>query len=204
MSNLTTIVASLADVFDHLQLRFAVGGALANNFWGVVRTTYDIDCLIALPAVKYQMLADQLAASGCFARDDGGEFVPVTVPRLRKQVQQHSVIECFQHDVRIELFVPIVPLQEEILRRAVMLPLGNREVPITTAEDLILLKLAFHRAKDVQDVRGILWVQRGRLDLDYLRHWSARTHEADVQQELERLIADYYRQEEENDQQLRG
>jgi hypothetical protein len=72
-----------------------------------------------------------------------------------------------------------------------MTPIGGREVPITTAEDLILLKLAFHRAKDLQDVRGILWVQRGRLDLDYLRHWSAKSHEKDVQQELEQLIVEY-------------
>ena len=71
--------------------------------------------------------------------------------------------------MRVEFFVPAVPLQEEILRRAVPLTLGGRPVPITTAEDLILLKLIVHRVKDLLDVRGILWLQRGRLDLDYLR-----------------------------------
>jgi hypothetical protein len=53
------------------------------------------------------------------------------------------------------------------------------------------LKLIFHRIKDLQDVRGILWVQRGKLDLEYLRKWSARTNEPTVQQELEQLIAQY-------------
>ena len=67
----------------------------------------------------------------------------------------------------------------------------NREIYVTTAEDLILVKLVFHRVKDLLDVRGILWVQRGRLDLDYLRHWSARSHEPDVQREMEQLIEEY-------------
>ncbi len=49
------------------------------------------------------------------------------------------------------------------------------------------------RSKTLQDVRGILWVQRGRLDLDYLRRWSERSLEVKVQQELERLIDDYSR-----------
>ena len=98
----------------------------------------------------------------------------------------------------MELFVPVVPLQEEILRRAVVLPLDDREIPVTTAEDLILLKLAFHREKDLHDVRGILWVQRRRLDLDYLKHWSARTLEDPVQRELETLIKEYAGRSEES------
>lgn len=192
MPNLIDLVTALADSFDRLGLQFALGGALANSFWGIVRSTYDIDCLVAVPAVKYQMLADELAAIGCQLSGDGSERVPVSALQLREHALKHGLIECFRDEVRLELFVPIIPLQDEILRRAVLMPLGERKVPITTAEDLILLKLAFHRIKDIQDVRGILRVQRGRLDLDYLQRWSAKTHETNVQQELEQLIADYY------------
>ena len=62
---------------------------------------------------------------------------------------------------------------------------------ITTAEDLILLKMAFHRQKDLADVRGVLRVQRGRLDREYLRSWAGQMLEDEVQQELESLIAEY-------------
>ena len=191
MPNLIDLVDQLAEAFDRLQVRYAIGGALASNYWGIVRATQDIDCLIALPAIKYQVLADELAAMGCVLHDDASRDVPITVPRLREQVQNHKLVECFCDSVRIELFVPAVPLQDEILRRAIPVRVGGRDVLMTTAEDLILLKLVFHRLKDLQDVRGILWVQRSRLDLNYLRHWSARTHEPNVQKELEQLIADY-------------
>jgi hypothetical protein len=62
-------------------------------------------------------------------------------------------------------------------------------VPLT--EDLILLKMAFHREKDVGDVRGILRVQQTRLDLDYLRRWALEMLEDAVQRELDMLIAEY-------------
>jgi predicted nucleotidyltransferase len=191
MPNLIELIGTLAEMFTRLQIRFAVGGALANNYWGIVRTTQDIDCLIALPAIKYQLFADGLTAIGCVLPDDVSEEVPITVPRLVKQVQDHKYIECFHNSVRIELFVPAVPLQEEILRRAIVVDLGGHRVPITTAEDLILLKIAFHRIKDLLDVRGILWVQRGKLNLEYLSLWSQRSLEPEAQNELEQLIAEY-------------
>jgi predicted nucleotidyltransferase len=193
MRNLIDVAVSFADIFDHLQLRFAIGGAIANNYWGIVRTTRDVDCLISLPAIKYQLFADSLRAIGCELRDEDGQPIAITVPQLLQEFQQRKLIECVYQSVRVELFVPAIALQDEILRRAVPIRMRDREVPITTAEDLILLKLAFHRPKDLQDIRGILWVQRGRLDLDYLRNWSARTHEPQTQQELEQLIAEYSR-----------
>ena len=193
MPNLIEIVGRFAEVFDRLQIRFAVGGALANNYWGVVRTTKDVDCLIALPAIKYQLLADELVTIGCSLCDEQGQLAPVSVVPMLEQARQRKFIECVYQSVHVELFVPIVPLQEEILRRAIRMRIGDREAPITTAEDLILLKLVFHRTKDVLDVRGILWVQRGKLDLDYMKYWSARTLEENVQQELEQLIAEYSR-----------
>jgi hypothetical protein len=187
---------------DRLQLRFAVGGALANNYWGILRATEDVDCLISLPAIKYQMFADELTSLGFSLRLGDGTDVPATVPLLREQVANRKLIECSypldEEQIRVEFFVPAVALQDEILQRAVPIKVQNREIRVTTAEDLILLKLVFHRDKDLRDVRGILWVQRGKLDTDYLRLWSARAHEPEVQKELEQLIEEYSRVKREN------
>ncbi len=68
------------------------------------------------------------------------------------------------------------------------MPLGARMVKMTTAEDLLLLKMSFHRQKDLLDVRGILRVQSAKLDLGYVRRWSAQMLTDEVQRELEQMI----------------
>lgn len=191
MQHLLRLIVGLTDVFERLGLRYAFGGALANNYWGIVRTTQDVDCLVLIPAMQYQRLADELAGMGCVFRDELGKDEPVTVVGMRRQEQQRKLIELWQGDARAELFVPFLPLQHEILRRAVRLPFENCTINVTTAEDLVLLKMVFHRPKDLIDVRGILWTRRENLDLNYLRTWSARMLQDDVAAELDQLVRDY-------------
>jgi len=62
-------------------------------------------------------------------------------------------------------------------------------IRITTAEDTILLKMAFHRQKDIQDIKGILHVQKWHLDMTYFRKWGVEVLEATAIQELDDLIA---------------
>ena len=191
MQHLLPLIDGLAGIFERLGLRHAFGGALANNFWGIVRTTQDVDCLVLIPAILYQRLADELTSIACVLRDESGNEQPISVAAMRHQERDRKLIELWQGDARAELFVPFLPLQDEILRRAVRLPFQNRTIPVTTAEDLVLLKMVFHREKDLIDVRGILWVQRGKLDINYLRQWSGRMLKDDVAAELEQLIREY-------------
>jgi predicted nucleotidyltransferase len=166
MPDLIQLVAELAAAFDRLKLRYALGGALATSYWGIERSTQDIDCLAAISAVSYQALADALAEIGCEQLDDAGNAVAIDATRMREQAGRRHLIEFVRRGVRVKIFVPVVPLQNEILKRAVLVPVASQQVPVTSAEDLVLLKMAFHRQKDLQDIRGILRVQRERLDFE--------------------------------------
>jgi predicted nucleotidyltransferase len=128
---------------------------------------------------------------GIVSQDAHGYDIPLSVPEMREQANDRKLIQIFRQRLKAELFVPFIPLQDEILRRAVTVRLEHRNVRMTTAEDLILLKMTFAREKDIRDIRGILWVQRGNLNLDYLRTWSGRMLEDHAQQELENLIQEY-------------
>jgi hypothetical protein len=59
---LADVVLRVADVCEELAISYAIGGAVAVSFWGVPRTTQDADCLVAVPAVAYQRLANALNA----------------------------------------------------------------------------------------------------------------------------------------------
>jgi hypothetical protein len=66
------------------------------------------------------------------------------------------------------------------------------QLPLSSAEDTLLMKLAWYRAggevseRQWNDVRGIIAVQGDRLDRRYLAHWAAYLKVADLlQQALE-------------------
>lgn len=185
---LADVVLRLADVLEHLGVPYALGGAVATSFWGVPRTTQDADCLVAVPAVTYQRLADALNAKG-FVIDGSSTPQVVTVEALLQQVRDDKYMTLACRATSVELFVPVVPLQHSILKRAVTRLFHGHDIRVTTAEDLILLKMAFHRQKDLLDVRGILHVQKGRLDMPYLRSWSGQMLEEPAARELDELIA---------------
>ena len=187
---LADVVLRLGSLFEHLGVPYAIGGAVAVSFWGVPRTTQDADCLVAVPAVAYQRLADALNTQG-FVIDVSPSPQPVTVEALLQQVRDDQYMTLVCRATSVELFVPIVPLQHSILKRAVGRSFHGHTIRVTTPEDLILLKMAFHRHKDLQDIKGILHVQKGQLDLAYLRHWSARMLEASSARELDELITTY-------------
>jgi hypothetical protein len=61
-------------------------------------------------------------------------------------------------------------LEERFLERAIIVDFGDGvRVPVISPEDLIVTKLLSARAKDIDDVRGILRERRGRLDLASIR-----------------------------------
>jgi hypothetical protein len=54
----------------------------------------------------------------------------------------------------------------------------RRPVWLATAEDVVLHKLYWNRItpsdRQLGDVAGVMEVQRGKLDEDYLRHWAGQ------------------------------
>jgi hypothetical protein len=181
----------LADIFDGLSLKFAFGGAIAQNYWGTVRATQDIDLLIALPRIRFGEMESALNEAGFTMADPSGKSVPVTVAAMVQEEQDRHLFTVYCNLVKAEIFLPFLPIQHSILRRAVKVSLGERQAPITTAEDLILLKMAFHREKDIWDIRSILWNQKGELDLPYLRQWASQILAQDRADELEGWIRQY-------------
>ena len=84
--------------------------AVATSFWGVPRTTQDADCLVAVPAIAYQRLADALNATG-FVMERSPDPQHVTVEALLQQVREDKYMTLACRATSVEMFIPVVPLQ---------------------------------------------------------------------------------------------
>ncbi len=67
--DLLEVAGILADLFERLKAPYAIGGAIAQNFWGVIRATQDVDLLVSLPRIRFEELRGALAGAGFASLD---------------------------------------------------------------------------------------------------------------------------------------
>ncbi|HLE83827.1 MAG TPA: nucleotidyltransferase [Thermoanaerobaculia bacterium] len=83
-------------------------------------------------------------------------------------------------------------LEEEFLAHRRFVDLGGLEVPVISPEDLVVTKILAGRPKDLEDVRGVLREQSGRLDLQrsrrFLRMLEQALDRSDLLPVLDRLL----------------
>jgi predicted nucleotidyltransferase len=70
--------------------------------------------------------------------------------------------------------------------------LEGLQLPVCTAEDLIVHKAIADREKDWMDINGIVFRQRGRLEADYVRDWLRQFGEVLEKPHLVRRFDDLY------------
>ena len=140
-------------------IRYAIIGGIALIQHTRVRTTDDIDALLAVPQIQMAPLFEALAARG-FALD---------VERATREFRDGGMVSLRYGDVIVDLLRPVIPAYSHVLDRAVETQILGHRVRIGSAEGLIVTKLMAMRPQDESDVRDLLAAYAGRLDLDFVR-----------------------------------
>ncbi len=176
------VVARLARTFEDLAIRYVVGGSLASSLYGIPRATQDVDLVaeIELPHVE----AFTSALAGDFYVDAG--MIRDAI-RRRASFNVIHLATMFKADV----FIPRGDAwSHEELSRARFeqfeTKVGRVTIRFASAEDTLLHKLTWYRlgneVSDRQwgDVLGLLKVQSGSLDCEYLEHWARLLNISDL------------------------
>jgi len=139
----------------------AFGGAIAYAYHGEPRATRDIDLNVFLPSTDPLPALDALSAIG------------VTVDRdaARERIRRDSQVRLRWGPVPVDLFFSQLAFHDACQRRVQLVPFGDIEIPILSAEDLTVCKIAFDREKDWLDVREMLAIQGERFDARYVAEW---------------------------------
>ena len=189
MYDLDVAFRLLVEALDRLQIPFYVVGSVASSAYGVIRTTNDVDLIAGIEPRHVASLVAKL----------GREFYadPDMIHEALRTGRAFNLIH-YASSYKFDIF-PIGPdpyqqIQfERVVRRPISLG-GSEpfEVPLASAEDTLLSKLAWYRAggevseRQWSDIRGIVEVQRERLDRPYLTRWAAHLGVADL---LDRAMA---------------
>lgn len=181
--SLDDIFRRAVDVVESNRISYLVYGGLAVPAWGETFATDDVDLVIRL--------GEEEAARLMAGLRQAGFHVPSRAEALFF-IDTWFVASLEGRDV--DFAWGATEFDAQALRRAVKLRLYDRDVPIATAEDLILYKLVSYRRKDLIHVEDILIRQEGKLDLSYLRDWARRIAEAtgkfEVPSTLEKMLAE--------------
>jgi hypothetical protein len=157
-------------------------GSMASNYWGIPRTTHDLDFVVQLPVAAVPLILR--------AFSDDFYLEEIAVRGVFQPPHQFNAIDT-RSALKVDFWLSLPePFPREMLRRRVQVTLFREPAWIATAEDVILHKLIWNRIspspRQLGDAAGVVAVQADALDKTYLREWAQRENVCD---ELERLLS---------------
>ena len=156
------------EVIDRLNqsgIAYALVGAFSSSYWGIPRSTKDADFVLQLSGAEINRLWDIFQPD--FVVSDQLTFETLTGSH-KLEIRHPDAVFI------VELFLLSADLhhQERFARRKLIQVFG-RDIWMPTAEDVIIQKIRWARAKDLEDAGNVLAVQGDVLDFDYIRRWCA-------------------------------
>lgn len=167
---------------NRLSAAYMLTGSMASNYWGLPRTTHDIDFVVHFPPAY----APQFSAA--FA--DGFGIDEFAIRQAYNPPYQFNAIDT-RSAIKVDFWMLRPdPFEENAFSRRVKKHAFGEEASLATAEDVILHKLRWNAItpsqRQLNDAAGVVIVQGAALDLDYLRTWALKIG-ADAM--LERVLA---------------
>jgi hypothetical protein len=167
IDNLQAVLADVTSRLEQASTPYMVSGAIAGNYYGLPRSTTDIDIVVRLAP----------GDAGCIAESFRPDYVvsEEAKPDALSVSSQFSLI----HLHRIVKFDLILKRADDFgdqeFSRRRRADIGGVPAWITSPEDLVLSKLLWSRdsASEVKsyDIQGLLRIQND-LDNEYLDRWT--------------------------------
>ncbi len=173
-------VVAMIGALEDAGVPYMVVGSLASNLYGVVRATQDADFVIQLEPGFLSTILNRLGPR--FRLDPQVSFELITATK-------RYVVQPFDVPFPLELFLLSDDAhdQERFQRRRRVHLLG-RGTYVPTVEDVVVTKLRWSqhggRAKDLDDARGVIAVQKDRIDWEYVRRWCDQHGTRDLLEQI--------------------
>ncbi len=178
-----TITLLVIDAFEKLSVPYLIGGSLASALHGTARSTFDTDLVADIKIDQVESLVRMLVSE--FYID---QSMILDAIHHKSSFNVIHLATMFKVDVFIIKQRRFDQMQFQRRQLQVVANEPERKAYVTTAEDIILVKLEWYRLgseisdRQWRDILGVIKVQAGRLDLDYLKQWAKELNVADLLQ----------------------
>jgi hypothetical protein len=149
-------------------LPYMLTGSMASNYWGIPRTTHDLDFVIQLAAAGIPKL--MLEFGGDLSLDEESVRAAFRPPHQFNAIDTRSALK-----IDFWLARPVA-FEQEMFRRRMNVVIFGEPAWSATKEDVILHKLYWNQItpsdRQLGDAAGVVAIQREQLDFDYLKRWA--------------------------------
>ena len=174
----------LADLLKWLKgYPVVIIGGVAVSLLGRPRHTQDIDAMMLLDNEEWKKLLKNGKKFG---------FAP-RIDNAIKFAQKNRVllIKHINSSIGIDISFGALPFEEECIKRSRKIRLANINLPLPSAEDLIIMKAVSHRSKDIIDIESIVDANPN-LDIQRIKLWvtefAALLEMPELWEDIEKLI----------------
>ena len=180
------VTMQVVNALEKIGIDYVIGGSLASALHGVARATMDSDIVADFREEHIAPFVETLKST--FYVDD---------EMIRGAIRAHRSFNIIHLQTFFKVDIFVAKEREfdrlQIARRSsyVLSSEGNQSAYVASAEDTILAKLEWYRMGDEisdrqwKDILGVIKVQKGKLDMEYLRRGSNLLKVADL---LERAL----------------
>ena len=181
MSAQNKVFAYVIGVLEKLKIPYMIGGSVASIVYGKARLTLDMDVVV-------KMSEDQAKQ---FPKSFGKEYY-VSLESILEAIRTGGHFNIIQSEEGIKVDLYILKddefSQNEFSRRREEAFDEERKAFFSTPEDVILMKLEWHRMgesqKHIDDIRGMIELSGPKLDLKYIDKWAIKIGVQDIWQKL--------------------
>lgn len=157
-------------------IKYMLVGSMAGNYWGVPRSTHDIDFVVEYDETQIEAIIK--------AFEDEFFIQPISVESGLRPPHQFNALDN-RSALKVDFFrVAGDEYEFERFARRQRVVLYDQSAWIATAEDVLLHKLRWHKMspteRQLSDARGIQHISGSELDRAYMEHWAARIGVTDL------------------------
>jgi len=163
-------------------ISYMLTDSMVSNYWGIPRTTHDVDFVVELSSEGIPVLVQAFAAD--FYLDEAAIRAAFQPPHQFNAIDTRSAL-------KVDFWLlKRKPFEETMFSRRTRVILFTEPAWICTAEDLVLHKLHWNAMspseRQLADAAGVVAVQGEALDSDYMKHWARQLNVLD---QLDDLLA---------------